>query len=286
MPENAGKQKNRIIPEPVFRGIALMLFGVLLFAAAQMVPVPKTAQYELVILGDSIYGDCRGRDSVSGKLAQQLPYTVYNGALGGTCMGHREDRKFRDDAMDLLSMESFSKSIVSGDFGVQKQTKVRLAVTEYFPEVLGELERIDFSRVKILLIGHGLNDYQNGILPEDPENPLDEKTYAGALRLAVGRIRERFPDLRLILTTPTYSWYRSAGKSCEEADWGGGVLSGFVETEKRLAKELGIECIDLYGLYQQFEDGDSECTTDGVHPNEKGRQLIADAIIQYLEENP
>ena len=88
--------------------------------------------------------------------------------------------------------------------------------------------------------------------------------------------QEGVPDLRIILVTPTYSWYTVQQLTCEELDAGYGILEDFVEAEKQVAAELGVEVIDLYHDFYPHESwSDMELyTVDGLHPNEAGREMI------------
>lgn len=241
-----------------------------------------------LILGDSIYAEKRGGSSVADRLGQAWNGNVYNGALGGTSLARSDRQRLMDEQMDPFSLVALSKAIVSGDFGVQRQIHVELPATEYFDEVKAELETIDFKQTELLLIGYGMNDYQNGVPLEDPKDPGSEYTYAGALRSALKSLQARCPKARIILLTPTYSWYLQVGKSCEEQDWGGGLLEEYVALERSLGAELGVETIDLYhDLYphEVFEDWE-KYTRDGIHPNDAGLELISQKIIAYLEEHP
>lgn len=242
-------------------------------------------QVQIAVFGDSILGLVRDETSVAEKLSGLLGESVFNGALGGTCLSRMDSEKRIGYTKDALSMAGLSKAIAAGDFGVQQTLRIRESATEYFADTVDEMENIDFGQVKILLIGHGLNDYHGGSPLDNPDNPYDEYSFAGALRSSITALKKAYPDMRIILLTPTYSWYLVQGQTCEELDAGYGVLEVFVEKEKEVAAELGVEVIDLYHDFYPHETWEDlyVYTDDGLHPNEAGRQKIAEKLAEYLQ---
>ena len=140
-------------------------------------------------------------------LFRSLGKSVYNAAMGGTCMGRTGDDRRMDYAKGSLSMAGLAKAVLAQDFAVQQSLRIRENKTEYFREVLNSLEMMDFSQVEMVLIQHGINDYHAAIPIENPEDLYDEYTYLGALRSAVRDLRRVNPDIRIVLVTPTYTWY-------------------------------------------------------------------------------
>lgn len=245
----------------------------------------KHENVDVVILGDSIYGMTRDETSVAAKLEMLLGECVFNGALGGTCMGRLEENRGSSYVKDAFSMVSLSKSIVSGDFRIQENTKITENGTEYFPEVIAALKQIDFSEVEILLISHCVNDYHAGavINGEDAE---DEYTFAGALRRTLTMLKKSYPELRIILLTAPFTWYTQKGLTCEEYVLGGNVLEDYVDAQYVISKELDVELIDLYHdlfPHEIWEDWQIY-SIDGLHPNEAGRELLAETIAAYLQK--
>lgn len=268
--------------------VASLIFTLAVLLALGLGRSRRSEAPAVVWMGDSIFATGRGEDAVPDKLAQQWNLQIVNASFGGTAMARTDQERWMDVTMDNLSMASLSKAILTGDFSVQKQARIRMPATEYFDEVVCALEKIDFEKVEILFLGYGMNDYQNGILLENPEDAEDEYSFAGALRRVLGDLQTNYPGLRVILLTPSYSWYLTTGKDCEQQDWGGGVLERYVQCEERIAAEYGIEVIDLYHelyTHEAFEDWQI-VTTDGVHPNDLGRALLADRIAEYMEEHP
>ena len=57
----------------------------------------------------------------------------------------------------------------------------------------------DFSNTDYFVIEYGMNDFLSGIPLNDEDDIYDEYTYVGALRIAIQRLRDSFPDaIRII----------------------------------------------------------------------------------------
>ena len=275
------------------KGICHWLSALLCFCAAAILLIcltekKKNNSPELVVLGDSIFTQAQNLISVNERIQGRSGLTVLSGNFGGTCMARQNVQNSMDFDRDILSMAVLARAVVSEDFSAQQSVRQSEPATYYFEETVDELDRVNFDQVKILLMAFGVNDYHCGIPVEDAEDPMKETTYAGALRTAIGLIQNRYPGLRILLVTPTYSWYPEEGVSCEEFNPGGGILEDYVEKELEVARECDVEILDLYhDLYthETIEDWE-KYTWDGVHPNEAGMEKIASAIADYLEENP
>ncbi len=264
--------------------IVLIAFGILMACMFGGRKPEKDSSFSVVLFGDSVYGNIRDATGVVEQLEELTGREIYNAAIGGTTIGRWDGENRLDYSEDALSVVALTKAVYAGDFGVQKTMDVKQGITNYFPDVVSGLEKIDFSAVELVIIGGGTNDYYDGILRENAEDPMDEYTFAGALRSAVSYLRKVNPKLRILLITPTYSWLLATGQTCEEYDLGG-LLEEYVETELAVAEELGVEALDLYhDLYPHDTWEDWQIYTfDGLHPNEEGRALIAGRIAAYLE---
>lgn len=245
-------------------------------------------QYQIVALGDSVFGMARNDTGIPEQLGKLLGKTVFNGAFGGTYISRSGGESQQAHAGNALSLVGVASAIAADDFGVQQTVRMRGSGTEYFDAVVDELEQIDFSQVELVVIMHGLNDIYMGAPIYNEKDPLDEYTFTGALRKSLTVLRQVNPDMRILLVTPTYTWYRNTGQTCEEYDAGFGVAEDYVYAEIEVAKEMGVEVIDMYHdvfPHEQWDDW-NRYTSDGMHPNEEGRELIVGIIYEYLQENP
>ncbi len=267
-------------------GFAAMLCFGLLFGLTFESSVQKGRQLtDMVVFGDSVFTDIWDIRDIPDRLGEMLNMSVYNASMGGTCASRLEKERRQDSATGSMSLAGIAKAVRGMDFSVQQAAGLRESNTEPFPEIIAGLSEIDFDRVKIVLIAKGLNDYHGGARIENPEDPYDEYTFLGAIRSAVKDLRERNPDVRILLVTPTYTWYTAQGLTCEDIDNGGGYLEDYVNAELGLAGELGLEAVDLYhDFFPHENDRDWErYTMDGLHPNEAGREKMADRIRDVLD---
>ncbi len=269
----------------VYYVCALVVFAILF--GAFCLKGQEKAEVSIVMMGDSIMGENRDVTSIPVVLGGLMGEEIVNCALGGTSMGRLNREGVPAYTKDCLTMHSLAQSIVTSDFGPQQTVRSRENGTQYFEPTVNSLEQIDFETVELLFIGHGMNDYQVGIPIENKEDAYDVYTFTGALRSSVEMLQRAYPDLRIVLVTPTYSWYINedgTGETCEERDFGGGILEAYVDAEIALGESLGIEVIDLYHDFYPHEQWNDWVvyTRDGVHPNEAGCKLIAEKIYQMM----
>ncbi len=276
----------------LFINIAYSAFAVLLFTLLLLLTFPDRqeglvrTEYPVVILGDSLVGQCRDETAVAELVSDILDRPVFNGAFGGTCMVLQEREIADSYTTELLNMVSLSKALAADDFGVQQTARSRRVITDYFSDTIDELECIDFQKVEVLVLAFGINDYHAGIPMDNPAKPMDETTYAGALRSVLTTLQKAYPHMRIVLVTPTYAWYRSNGLTCEEYDTGAVYLEEYVEKELAVAEEFQVEAVDLYhGVYthETWEDW-KLYTEDGLHPNEEGRRMIAGIVAEQIRQ--
>lgn len=274
------------IKQIMYSVLAVVLL-IALWGIPSMFRQEKKEVCPMVCLGDSMLGQVRNEFGVVGLLEQKLGCSVFNGALGGTKMSRINGTRELAYTQDCLSMVALAEAISYGDFGPQQSTIVKDFGTEYFEETIDTLARIDFSQVEVLFIEHGTNDYNFGVPLLNEEDAYDIYTYTGALRSAITTLQEKFPKMRIILVTPTYCWFPEWGHTCETWKPAGVTLRDYVEAEKQIAEELGVEVIDNYPLFSHTSEEDCyRYTVDGLHPNDLGRELIAVSIADYLSENP
>lgn len=286
--QEGGKREIKDKKEKILYGVCGACLLLALLPALLKTGREAETQAEVLFLGDSIMGQYRDETSIPSLVAGQLDVTVFNGAFGGTTMS-QQNRERRDAYYwDGLSFAQLSRAIAAQDLGVQQTIRTKDYVTQNFGEIVDELDRLDLSSVRTVVICYGLNDYTTGSPIADPEDPEDPYTVEGAMRSGIRQLRQSYPQMRIVFISPTYCWFvntlGTTNETCETNDYGGGCMEDYVEAQRRIAEECGVEYVDLYHDYYPHEEyGDwLQYTDDGLHPNERGRQKIADTLAEQL----
>ena len=242
----------------------------------------------IVNFGDSIFGQTRPPYDISTKLAELTGATVYNCGFGGCQMGYHAEKKW-----DAFSMYRLADSIASGDWSVQDNALALGGQPSYFAETVALLKTIDFSKIDIVTISYGTNDFTNGLQPIKAENNNTFYAVATSLQYSIEKIQSVYPNIRIFICLPTYRvWLGSNNEFIEdsntathkpwvyESDGSPSVNHTFLELIqgiKDTAKANQLPIIDNYydlGI-NKYNRLNYFPESDNVHHNQNGRNLIA-----------
>ncbi len=253
---------------------------------------PRREQiYDIVVLGDSVVANPSAETHLLDILESRLGKTVFNGAFGGTTMAFKTDLLWGSFASNEWSMVKLAEAICYNDWKSQNAS-IEYAVSyeertvwadSYFEERMEGLQQIDFSRVELLIIEHGTNDYNNGIRLDNPQDLYDETTFGGALRRSLRLLQQTYPDLRIVLVSPLYCSLGDDGKCFEKRYGQGGTLDEYVSLEREIAAEYGVEWINAYEDSGIWIDNAEVYLGDGLHPNASGHELLGGFLADYFE---
>lgn len=77
----------------IYSTIAVVIFVVLLLLFFPGDREYQRIPYDVVFLGDSVYGLCRDETSIAAKLQDKTGLKCYNGGLGGTVLGRADEER-------------------------------------------------------------------------------------------------------------------------------------------------------------------------------------------------
>ena len=191
---------------------------------------------------------------------------------------------------DDFSMYRLADAIVSGDWSMQDDALNYSDRTSYAETPLTVLKSIDFNTVDIITISYGSNDFTGSNAIDDATNKYNTNTFAGALRYSIEKIQAAYPNVEIVLCTPTYRfWMDENGDflyDSNEYERNGYKLTDFVQKTKDVAAEYGLFVIDnYYGCGIDISTRTEYFpSNDGSHHNAAGRKLIAEHMAQELYE--
>ncbi len=236
----------------------------------------------IVNFGDSIFGNQQPPNDISTFLANKTGATVYNCGFGGCRMSVHPTAEY-----NAFCMYNLAEAITTRDFTLQNEAVASGNLAERYSTGLERLKNIDFSKVDIVTIAYGTNDYA-GIPLENEDNPLDTSKFAGALRYSIETLLTDYPNLRIFVLSAAYRfWVDENNEYTEDSNTRvnsiGLKLSDYNAKLKEVAEEYNLPYVDDYNIgigkfnrYQYFN------ANDGAHHKETGRKLIAEQLAKQL----
>lgn len=223
------------------------------------------SDYSVVFFGDSVIGNYTDSTSIPGVVAGLTGAKVYNCGYGGNSAAMAQDAK--------IALAGIAEAFV------QKELSILPPDTQVYRGIAAYLSDAPEEKRLCVVINYGLNDYFMGY-PISSEDSYDITTYSGAVRSAVTTIRTAYPDVQIILCTPSY---------CEDFQFGtephgdaDHVLTDYVETILTLAEELKTSVLDTYHGFYVNRDNWTEYLEGEVHPNEAYRYLIGEELSRLI----
>ena len=130
----------------------------------------------------------------------------------------------------------------------------------------------------IVVVFGGTNDYGHGKAKFGDLKDKGEYTFCGAVNLISDMLAEKFGKDKLCFILP-------CARIDEEKNEHGKTLKDYVDAIKNIIGGKGIDVLDFYkGAFPKpTTDKGDEYTADGLHPNDRGHELLADKIIAYLK---
>ncbi|MBO4283276.1 MAG: SGNH/GDSL hydrolase family protein [Clostridia bacterium] len=149
---------------------------------------------------------------------------------------------------------------------------------------LDRVEELDPDADAIVVFG-GTNDFGHGNAklgtPSDP--PTEEYTFYGALRSLCLRLIRKYPTKPIVFMTPLHR--KSEDATINEIRIPCHPLRDYVAAIREVCAEYSIPVLDLFaeaGIQPKIEEQRVAFCPDGLHPNDRGAEKIADLVIGFL----
>lgn len=148
----------------------------------------------------------------------------------------------------------------------------------------GRVEKMDSDADAVVVFG-GTNDFGHGDAPLGTMNDRTVDTFYGALHTLFTSLIERYPLIPIVVLTPLHRWNEDnvrgdGNKTDDVAD-----LKTYVEIIREVAEYYSLPVLDLYresGLQPKVPVINKTYFADGLHPNDRGYEVLAQKIAKFL----
>ena len=137
------------------------------------------------------------------------------------------------------------------------------------------VEKMD-SDADIVVVFGGTNDFAHGDAPMGCFDDRTPDTFYGACHTLMTSLIEKYPEAVIVFITPTHREGENdlIPQLCE-----------YVNAIKECANFYSIPVLDLFataGIYPQIKAHKEAFCPDGLHPNDKASEMIADRLANFL----
>lgn len=253
----------------------------------------------IVCFGDSITQFSSNRMRYSDYL-EENGANVVNVGIGGTQIRQRATPSASPTSVEQayggLDMASLVSCVANNDYAIAEASAAYVqnnSTPQYNPqEVIERLKAIDWSKVNIVTILGGTNDWNNG---KNLGEATDESVSStlGALNYIIKSLLTAHPHIKVYCFTPLVRYVASSLAERNDGTWAGNMensegktLLDYVDAIKHVAENNCIPVCDMYrtlgwnkwNFSQYFND------SDGVHPY-NGFKQIADRMQSFILSN-
>ena len=136
----------------------------------------------------------------------------------------------------------------------------------------------------VVVVFGGTNDFGHGDAPFGTMDDSTEFTFCGAVKCLLEKLINRYPEARIVMATPLHRL--GENDPVNEIGIERPLLSEYVRAEKEIAAMYSVSVIDLWatsGIQPCVPAQKELFTADGLHPNDKGAERVADVMIAFLK---
>ena len=138
------------------------------------------------------------------------------------------------------------------------------------------------ANADLVFVFGGTNDFDHGDAPLGDIESTCVQTFCGALNALVEKLINKYGKDKLCFILPL----RRINEKANEASRPKADLYDYITSIKQILEKNGINYIDTfnYGLPKPITTLNENCFADGLHPNDKGYEMLADIVIKYIKD--
>ena len=162
---------------------------------------------------------------------------------------------------------------IGGTRIARKTTPSEIAIHD--KDYCGRYAEMDDDADMIFVFG-GTNDFDHGDAPIGRPTDRTPYTFYGALHTLFTGLINKYPTSKICVITPLHRLVEENGN---------GKLIDFVKTVREVAEFYSLPVLDLYanlGINPQVPVMQETYMPDGLHPNDKGYEVIAEKVAAFI----
>jgi len=132
---------------------------------------------------------------------------------------------------------------------------------------------------KVIVVYGGSNDFYNDVELGSLDSTKKDEFY-GALKKLCSGLKESYPNANIVFMTPLPGEFEGHHNSSNNET--GSSMWDYVDAMQKVCADYGIPVIDMYHNFEITANNYEDYTADGLHPNEKGHDVIAKALEDYI----
>ena len=243
----------------------------------------------VLVFGNAPFADDRdSKDGLANIIQEMADVTIYNCSIRDSYLAAIEPALNTDicpiDAFNFYWMCTVATTDVIDDkylYGVQKLGED--APPEAM-EVYNTLKTIDLNTIDVIVVMYDASDYLAGHPIYSNENSTDITTFTGNLEAGIELFQDQYPDIRIIVMSPTYAYGLDENGDYVSSDiqrYGQEVLSMYSIMQYVSCASRSVTFVDnLYGTIT--EDNADDYLSDHLHLNAEGRKKAAERFLYAL----
>lgn len=237
----------------------------------------KTGIGQIVIFGDSQFGNFKNPSGADAWIECYTQSKVYDLAVGGTTAAmidaNPDDDPNTWESRSLVGMTYAAIGRISPEF-----------LKQYDEEEYELFKSCDFSKTDYFIIEYGVNDFMHGVQIWGDYNP---RTYLGAIHSSVDLLKSAYPDAKIVIVGPNYAQFFSSSTGEYLGDGnilhnGVGFLFQYSGALAGLAGDMHTIWVDAYNWMRIGPENAYEYLLDGIHLNNPARRRFAALISRFI----
>lgn len=143
----------------------------------------------------------------------------------------------------------------------------------------------------VIVVYGGINDFIHGNAPIGAPTDTTPATFYGAVEFLMTHLKEHYPNAQIVFMTPAHSCYSDImeyNPSPRPIKRGDAMpVKNYVDIIVEKGKQHGIPVLNLWEklpIDPNKEEDKVRYTADGLHFNDAGQAVLADCLIQFLEQ--